>query len=95
VVVVALYLRLPLLKQAVTVDLAAVVPVVALPSIKVGSATLQQRHQCKVMMVAQVDSKQTTDRAAAAAARLKLVLRDLIQVTAETVAQGRQIPLAA
>jgi hypothetical protein len=54
VVVVALYLRVPLLNQAVTVDLAAVVPVVALPPMKVGSATLQQRHRRKAATVAQV-----------------------------------------
>jgi hypothetical protein len=45
-------------------------------------------------MVVQVELIQATAQAAAAAARCKLVLRDLIQVTAETVAQVEQTPLA-
>jgi len=57
--------------------------------------TLQQRHQCRVPMVAQVELMQTTDQAAAAAERCKLVLRDSIKATAVTVAQGVQIPSAA
>jgi hypothetical protein len=84
VVVVALYLRVPLLNQAVTVDLAAVVPVVALPPTLAALETLQRRRQCRVLMAVQGGTILTTDRAAAAAARLKLVLRHLIKATAET-----------